>query len=114
MSGSPIFFAADNYDVLLRVGQKIKLSAEAQPKNLEQHAMAAQVLSLAVIAHRGDLKQARAAEELMATIDKNEANPEAVKAAMQKVLAVSANGDLKREAKEALDRAEQKLKQAKP
>lgn len=41
-------------------------------------------------------------------------NPEAVKAAMEKVLEVSKNDGLKREAKEALDRAEQKLKEAKP
>ena len=43
-----------------------------------------------------------------------ERNPEAVKAAMQKVLGVSTNGDRKREAKEVLDRAEQKLKEARP
>ena len=38
--------------------------------------------------------------------------PEAVRAAMQKVLEVSKNDGLKREAKEPLDRAEQKLKEA--
>lgn len=37
--------------------------------------------------------------------------PEAVKAAMQKVLAVSKNDNLKREAQEVLDRAEQRLKE---
>src|SRR5262249_36205568 len=71
---------ADKFNVALRVGQKSKLAAEREPKNLEQHAMAAQVLSLAVIGHRGDPKQAQAADELMATIDKNESNPEAIKA----------------------------------
>jgi len=39
-------------------------------------------------------------------------HPEAVKAAMQKVIEVSKNDGLKREAKEPLDRAEQKLKEA--
>jgi HEAT repeat protein len=39
-------------------------------------------------------------------------HPEAVRAAMQKVLQVSKNDGLKREAKESLDRAEQKLKEA--
>jgi hypothetical protein len=41
-------------------------------------------------------------------------NPEAVKAAMQKVLEISKNADVQRQAKETLDRAEQKLKEAKP
>ena len=41
-----------------------------------------------------------------------EQQPEAVRAAMQKVLEVSKNDGVKREAKESLDRAEQKLKEA--
>src|SRR5262249_5591622 len=72
--------AVDNYDVLVRVGTKIKLSAEAQPKNIDQHAMASQVLALAVIAHRGEAKHANAAAQLIATIEKNDTNPEVTKA----------------------------------
>ena len=72
--------AVDNYDVLVRVGTKIKSSAEAQPKNIEQHAMAAQVLSLAVIAHRGETRHATAAAQLIASIEKNDGNPELTKA----------------------------------
>jgi HEAT repeat protein len=41
-------------------------------------------------------------------------HPEAVKAAMQKVLEVSKNEGFRREAQEALDQAERKLKEAKP
>jgi HEAT repeat protein len=41
-------------------------------------------------------------------------HPQAVKDAMQKVIEVSKNDGLKRDAKEALDHAEQKLKEAKP
>ncbi len=41
-------------------------------------------------------------------------HPQAVKDAMQKVIALSTNDGLKRDAKETLDRAEQKLKEAKP
>jgi predicted Zn finger-like uncharacterized protein len=72
--------AVDNYDVLVRVGTKIKLSAEAQPKNIDQHAMAAQVLALAAIAHRGEAKHANAAAQLIAAIEKNDGNPELTKA----------------------------------
>ncbi len=41
-------------------------------------------------------------------------HPQAVKDAMQKAIEVSKNPDLKRDAKEALDRAEQRLKETKP
>jgi HEAT repeat protein len=63
---------------------------------------------------RDALKEEAASAAVRIGRDVWERNPEAVKAAMQKVLEVSANGDLKREAKEVLDRAEQKLKEAKP
>ncbi len=41
-------------------------------------------------------------------------HPQAVKDAMRKAIEVSKNQDLKRDAKEAIDRAEQKLKEVKP
>ena len=41
-------------------------------------------------------------------------HPQAVRDAMQKVIEVSKNDNVKRDAKEVLDRAEQKLKEAKP
>ncbi len=41
-------------------------------------------------------------------------HPQAVKDAMRKAIEVTKNQDIKRDAKEALDRAEQKLKEAKP
>lgn len=60
------------------------------------------------------LKEEAASAAVRIGRDIGERNPEAVKAAMQKVLEVSTNGDRKREAKEVLDRAEQKLKEARP
>ena len=60
------------------------------------------------------LKEEAASAAVRIGRDIAEGNPQAVKDAMEKVLYVSKNDGLKREAKEVLDRVVQKLKEAKP
>lgn len=62
--------------------------------------------------HDDALKEEAASAAVRIGRDLWNRHPEAVRAAMQKALAVSQNDNVKRDAKEALDRAEQKLKEA--